>query len=81
MKPIRRDGPPPAAISLTPRVTAADNSSRECRRRVPSRITMDHLSEYHSENEETGAVNMPGGFAEWARSGHSVERGTPKTGV
>ena len=29
----------------------------------------------------SGVMNMPGGFAEWERSGHPVERGTKKTGV
>ena len=27
-----------------------------------------------------GVMNMPGGFAEWERSGHPVERGAKKTG-
>lgn len=29
----------------------------------------------------SGVMNLPGGFAEWERSGHPVERGTQKTGV
>jgi len=29
----------------------------------------------------SGIMNLPGGFAEWERSGHPVERGTRKTGV
>jgi len=29
----------------------------------------------------SGVMNLPGGFAEWERSGHPVERGTQKTGA